>query len=102
MASEVDKKGVAWRPVKVSSLSPKIQAEYKKYVEAYDKAKNLERGLKDGLLEEWDSKFPKGVDGKVIAFNITGGKLQYAMKAMKDGPKKRKGDDEGDDVFLHP
>jgi hypothetical protein len=102
MASETGRKGVAWRPVKVASLSEGFQAAYKTYANAYDKAKSLERDLKDGLRVEWESKFPQGIDGKTIAITITGGKLQYAMVPMKERPKKNRVIDEGDDVFLHP
>jgi DNA repair ATPase RecN len=88
--------GVEWKPVKVAGLSKEMQALHKSYVELNEKAKKEATKLKDQLRDEWNKKFPNGVDGKVAAFNITGGKLQYVMKD-KDSER-----DMGDDVFSNP
>ena len=90
-------KGVEWKPVKVTGLSKDMQTLHTKYTDAYEKASKLANQLKDGLRDEWDTRYPTGIDGKVCAFNVTGGKLQYVMKEKAKGATA--GD--GDDVFSH-
>lgn len=91
MAEEEKRKGANWRPVKITGLSKKLQTAYKNFQAALEE-------LKDGLTEEWNEKYPDGIDGKVISFNVvTGGKVMYMLK---DKPKtKAKGVGDGDDVF---
>ncbi len=100
-SNEEGRKGVPWRPVMVSDLSHDRQAEYRQFIAADATVKSLADELKAKLRQEWESKYPDGIDGKTISFTITGGRLQYAMVPMKARSKKGVSD-EGDAVFSHP
>lgn len=100
-SNEEGRKGVPWRPVKVSDLSQDRQTEYRQYLDADASAKSLADVLKAKLRQEWESKYPDGIDGKTASFTITGGRLQYAMVPMKTRSKNGASDD-GDAVFSHP
>jgi hypothetical protein len=41
-------------------------------------------------VDEWDEKYPHGVDGKRCVFNAIGGVLNYAMVDMEKTKKAKK------------
>ncbi|MCP1751185.1 hypothetical protein [Bradyrhizobium elkanii] len=96
------KKGVQWKPVKISSLSKEAGKLYESYSQALAKTKELSNELKDRLREDWNKAFPEGIDGKACAFNVMGETIQYTMTEKAKQKAKSIDEDEGDDVFSRP
>jgi hypothetical protein len=99
-----EKVGVDWKPVKASSLDGGLRRDYQEYVNAFKKASELARKLKDDVTQEWNEKYPSGIKGKIAAFNAIGGRLLVVMKdkEKKAGPEKVFDENEGEDVFAEP
>lgn len=79
------KEGIKWRDVddtKLPQAQRKLLEEYKKTHKENEK-KGHE--LAAALRNDWDKKYPKGKDGKRIAFKIVNGTFQCGETEFKDG-----------------
>ncbi|PAY10972.1 hypothetical protein CK489_02165 [Bradyrhizobium sp. UFLA03-84] len=102
MALDAGKKGVQWKPVKISSLSDRAGKLYDRYTEALAKTKELSSELKEQLRTDWNTAYPEGRDGKVCSFNVMGDKIQYTWTDKTKVKAKTVDEDDGDDVFSNP
>lgn len=96
------KEGAAWKHVKASALSADCQAFYAKYAQMIRDSKIAAQELQDTVTQEWNTKFPNGIDGKVCAFRVANGNLMYVMKKMPKQKKAKRNTialEKGDDVF---
>jgi hypothetical protein len=98
-------KRVPWKHVRAKALTVHNQTLYERYAQAFEAANDLGRQLTEAVSNEWNDKYPDGIDGQICIFNVIGGALVYIMKdkmKQKESVKKIFDADRGDDVFSRP
>lgn len=83
--------GPGWKFVDPNTLQGNAKKAWDTYCEHWN-------ALMDTLENEWNTKFPQGIDGKSIVFKTENDELKYLLKAKRSGP----GPTKGDDVFANP
>ena len=99
------REGGAWKHVRASALSADCQVFYAKYAQMIRDSRIAAQELQDTVTQEWNTKFPNGIDGKVCAFRVANGNLMYVMKKMpkqKQAKRNTAALEKGDDVFAFP
>jgi hypothetical protein len=86
-ANSRSNRGPSWKHARVSVLSAESKALYDRYLQQIANADEVAQILKATVTDEWNAKFPKGLNGKVRAFRVANGDLTYVMKKK---PKLRK------------
>lgn len=85
-------KGTEWKNVNTAGFKGETKKLHTSYVAANKAAKDHAEKLRDDLKEEFKKRWPSGVDGKVAAFKVSNGSVQYAMVDAKEL-------NTGDDIF---